>query len=238
MTVHSAATPASAAVMAAAVLAGWALARRSQAELGLPPRERRVLALAAFCGGFIGAKLPYLGSLPGTLWSAAFWLGNGRTILGGLVGGYLAVEAAKAWLGVTTKTGDAFAVPVAVAVGIGRLSCFCARCCYGTPTALPWGVDFGDGVPRHPTQLYETAFHLSMALVLWRLRSRGLLKRQLLKLYILSYLVYRFLTEFIRPEPRVAGPFTAYQLAALMLMPVFAGLWVLDAARPALAEAA
>ena len=28
---------------------------------------------------------------------------------------------------------------------------------YGTPTALPWGVDFGDGVPRHPVQLYEAA---------------------------------------------------------------------------------
>ena len=34
---------------------------------------------------------------------------------------------------------------------------------YGTPTSLPWAVDLGDGVGRHPVQVYESA---SMALFL------------------------------------------------------------------------
>ena len=35
----------------------------------------------------------------------------------------------------------------------------------------------------------------------WLLLRRGLLRGQLIKLYIIAYLIYRFLTEFIRPEP-------------------------------------
>ena len=231
------ATLTSAAVMCAAVAVGWYLGRGSQEGLGLSPSQRRWLSFAAFCGGFLGAKLPFAVIHPGGPFSPPAWLSDGRTILGGLVGGYLAVEAAKSLLGVRVKTGDGFAVPVAAAIGVGRLSCFFARCCYGVQTALPWGVDFGDGLRRHPTQAYETAFHLAMAGVLAALRRRGLFPRQLMKLYILSYLAYRFLTEFIRPEPRLVGPLTAYQTAALVLAPVFAGLWVLDAHAAAPREA-
>jgi len=115
-----------------------------------------------------------------------------------------------------------------VAVGVGRLSCFVAGCCYGTETSLPWGVDFGDGRLRHPTQLYEFIFHLSAAAALAWLKRRGMFRQQLFKLYIISYLVYRFATEFIRPEPRLVGPLTGYQIAALLLMPVFAALWFYD----------
>lgn len=45
-------------------------------------------------------------------------------------------------------------------MAVGRLGCFFAGLpdyTYGVPTDLPWGVNFGDGVPRHPVQLYESA---------------------------------------------------------------------------------
>ncbi|MBI2361964.1 MAG: prolipoprotein diacylglyceryl transferase [Elusimicrobia bacterium] len=231
--VASRATPASVLLMAAAVAVAWLLGRGAQEGLGLTPPQRRGLGFAAFCGGFLGAKLPFALLHPAGPLAAPAWLSDGRTVLGGLVGGYLAVEAAKALFGVTVKTGDGFAVPVAAAVGVGRLSCLFARCCYGVPTALPWAVDFGDGLGRHPTQAYEAAFHLAAACALSALRRRGLFPRQLMKLYILAYLAYRFLSEFIRPEPRLLGPLSAYQAAALALAPVFAGLWVLDAHAPA-----
>ena len=149
----------------------------------------------------------------------------------GLVGGYFGVELAKWLLGVRIKTGDSFAVPVAAAVGIGRLGCFHAGCCYGTPTTMPWGVVFPnvDGLPRHPTQLYEAAFHLSAAAVLFWLQRHGMFRGQLIKLYILSYLVYRFFTELIRPEARLTGGLTGYQWAALVLAILFVWLWVRDA---------
>src|SRR5207253_4329088 len=95
---------------------------------------------------------------------------------------------------------------------------------------LPWGVVFfEDGVRRHPTQLYESAFHLACAAVLAQLQARGLFRGQLVKLYILVYLAYRFATEFIRPEPRFWLDLTMYQWAALVFAPVFVVLWVRDA---------
>lgn len=233
--IHSGANLASAVVMLAALAVAWALGRGAKEGLGLPSAQRLTLSVGAVCGGFLGAKLPFAAAAG--LFSKAAWLSDGRTVLGGLVGGYLGVEAGKALLGLHLKTGDAFAVPAAAGIGVGRLSCYFARCCYGTPTAMPWGTDFGDGVLRHPAQLYEMGFHLAAAGALWDLRRRGLFRRQLMKLYILAYLAYRFLSEFIRPEPRLMGPLTAYQAAALALAPVFAGLWVLDARPPAAREA-
>ena len=83
---------------------------------------------------------------------------------------------------------------------MGRLGCFHAGCCYGSVTSVPWGVDFGDGQLRHPTQLYESFFHLLAAVALYQLYRRQLFRGQHIRLYFLAYFCYRFLTEFIRPE--------------------------------------
>ena len=76
---------------------------------------------------------------------------------------------------------------------------------------MAWGVDFiGDG-PRHPTQIYESLFHAAMAIVLWYLADRDLLRFQRLKFYLIAYCIYRFATESIRPEPIFAAGLTFYQ---------------------------
>jgi phosphatidylglycerol:prolipoprotein diacylglycerol transferase len=179
----------------------------------------------------LGAKLPYLLLDWEGMLSGRAWFDNGKTILFGMVGGYFGVELAKALLDVRIKTGDSFAVPVAVAIAIGRLACFEAGCCFGRETALPWGVDFGDGLPRHPTQLYEAAFHLAAAAGLAVLQRRGLFRGQSIKLYFLAYFAYRFATEFLRPEPRLWLDLTGYQWAALAFSLLFVGLWRHDAQR-------
>ena len=94
---------------------------------------------------------------------------------------------------------------------------------------MPWGVDFGDGLRRHPTQVYESIFHATMAVILALLQRRGLFRGQLIKLYILSYLAYRFASEYLRPEPVLALGLTGYQWACLALAPGFAALWARDA---------
>ncbi|HYV34530.1 MAG TPA: prolipoprotein diacylglyceryl transferase family protein [Gemmataceae bacterium] len=218
------------ALMGAAIATGVVVARRTQKPLGLTPAQRFAVGLGAFCGGMLGAKLPFVlldweGFLAGTA-----WLDNGKTLVLGLVGGYFGVEAAKWALDIRVKTGDSLAAPVAAAIAVGRLACFSGGCCFGTPTDLPWAVDFGDGVRRHPTQLYEFAFHATAAVVLLQLQARGLLRGQLVKLYILAYLAYRFATEFIRPEPRLWLDLSVYQWAALVLWPVFVFLWWRDGA--------
>lgn len=215
-------------LMAVAVAAGVLVSRRTQQPLGLSMAERFAIGLGAFCGGMIGAKLPFVLLDRDGLLSGSAWLDSGKTLTLGLVGGYFGVELAKWAMHIDVKTGDSFAVPVAVGVAIGRLACFSAGCCYGTPTDVPWGVDFGRGVGEHPTQLYEFAFHLACAAVLAQLQAHGVFRGQLIKLYIIAYLLYRFATEFIRPEPRLWLELTIYQWAAVAFVPVFALLWLHD----------
>jgi phosphatidylglycerol:prolipoprotein diacylglycerol transferase len=224
--------PAYTLIMIAAVAVGAWLSRRTQAALLLAPKQRLGIAFGAFCGAMIGAKLPFVLTDWQGLLSGSAWFSNGKTILCGLVGGYFGVELAKWALDIRIKTGDSFAVPVAAAVGVGRLACFVGGCCYGTPTKLPWGVVFPaiDNRPRHPTQLYEAAFHLAAALALATLQKRGVFRGQLIKLYVLTYLVYRFATEFIRPEAELWGGLTAYQWGCFALAPLFLFLWRHDAA--------
>lgn len=222
--------------MPASIATGWLLYRRSRSALELQARERLAVALGAFCGAMIGAKLPFVLADWHGLLSGRAWFENGKTIVFGIVGGYFGVETAKAICEIRVKTGDSFAVPVATAVAIGRLACYCGGCCYGVATTLPWACDFGDGIRRHPTQLYECAFHLVAATALAWLQRRGVFRGQLIKLYIITYLTYRFVTEFIRPEPVVAFGLTAYQWGCLALIPVFAYLWARDAAKFAAAK--
>jgi phosphatidylglycerol:prolipoprotein diacylglycerol transferase len=214
------------------------VSRRTQRPLGLSKGQQLAIGLGAFCGGMLAAKLPFVlldweGFLSGTA-----WFDSGKTLVMGLVGGYFGVEAAKWSLHIRTRTGDSFAAPVAVAIAVGRLACFSAGCCHGTVTDLPWGVDFGDGLRRHPTQLYESGFHAACAVILLQLQSRQLLRGQLIKLYIIAYLCYRFATEYIRPEPKLALGLSAYQWAALLFVPLFAGLWLRDSRALAAEQAA
>lgn len=220
-------------IMGTAILVGYLLSRQSQRRLALPWYERLGVFFGAFCGAMLGAKLPFvLYDWEGML-SGVAWFQNGKTILCGLAGGYLGVEIAKWSLDIRTRTGDSFAVPVAATVAIGRLGCFHAGCCFGTPTNAPWGVVFPaiDALPRHPTQLYESTFHACAAIGLWVLIKRGVFRGNLIKLYIMTYAAYRFLTEMVRPEPRMLAGLTAYQWASLGLILIFAILWRRDAIR-------
>jgi|SRR5438270_1050096 len=195
----------------------------------LPWWQRVALGLAAFVGGALGAKLPFaLTSGAGWL-SPSAWLTDGKTITTGLAGAYLLVELTKLTLGVTVKTGDTFALPLALALAVGRWGCFFNGCCYGTATALPWGVDFGDGVHRHPTQIYESLFHFGMALVLLEVIRRDGLRYQRLKLYLIAYGIYRFFSEYIRPEPADYLGLTFYQWVAILLVAVLSVQWIVDA---------
>ncbi len=217
--------------MLTAVTVGGLLLRRSQRALPLATDQRIAIGLAAFCGAMLGAKLPFVLSDWSGLLSGVAWLSSGKTILCGLVGAYASVELAKWTLKIRTKTGDSFVVAAAVAVAIGRLGCLVAGCCYGTPTNLPWAMRCAliDDVPRHPTQLYESLFHASLALLMLQLQRHGIWKGQLAKFYILSYCVYRLGSEFLRPEAHIALGLTGYQWFALACLPVFAFLWWHDA---------
>ena len=88
----------------------------------------------------------------------------------------------------------------------GRIGCFLAGLAddtYGKPTHLPWAVDFGDHVPRHPTQLYEIVFLAGLALVLslpWRWPEGARFR-----VFMGGYLAWRVAIDFLKPQPLVGG---------------------------------
>jgi len=216
--------------MLLAFVSAWCVSRSLPRHTALPRAHKLFICLIAFGTAVVFAKLPFLIFTDSQLHNSGSLLLSGKTILLGMVGGYAGVELAKWRLGIKTKTGDQFAVPVAVGIGVGRLGCFFSGCCYGVQTSMPWGVVFGsvDSLPRHPTQIYEFLFHIIMAMVLYVLLINGRLKGQLIKLYFIGYFIYRFLTEFIRPEIHWTLGLTAYQWAIVILIPIFLVLWVRD----------
>lgn len=178
----------------------------------LPAEQRWSIVAAAFGGAVIGSKLVVLADHPWlTIASFAQPLAllDGKTVVGGLIGAWLAVEWIKRRIGITQRTGDVFAIPLTVAIAIGRVGCFLTGLddnTHGLPTSLPWGVDFGDGIPRHPAQLYEIAFLAFFLLPALMIRARKKhVEGELWRIFIAGYLAFRLALEFIKPGEPIAG---------------------------------
>ena len=172
--------------------------------------------------------------------SANLWLsqqeGLARSIEGALAGGIVAVELYKRSAGIIGRTGARFALPLAVGVAVGRIGCFFAGLddfTYGTPTALPWAQDFGDGVPRHPVQLYESAAMAGFALayVLYTMRGNPFVIENGFYLAIGFYGTQRFALEFIKPYGTLVGPFTLFHLLSAAII-AYAALMIATARSP------
>jgi prolipoprotein diacylglyceryltransferase len=187
-------------------------------------RARWTVVAAAIFGAAIGSKLFFWLEDPAeTLahWNDPFFLLGGKTIVGGLIGGLIGVELEKRWAGLTRRTGDLFAMPLAVGIAIGRIGCFLSGLpdrTYGTPSALPWAVDFGDGVPRHPTQLYESIAMTVAAIVLGRLTCRPHREGDVFKLFMTMYFGLRLAVDAIKPEVRVFLGLSSLQWASVAVL--------------------
>lgn len=177
-------------------------AARDPAQGAMPFADRLAILAGAICGAALGSKLLYVAQYASALvnqpWTA--WL-SGKTIAGGLLGGWAGVELAKRAVGWKASTGDRFVVPFVVALVIGRLGCQLSGAwdlTYGTPTDLPWGWDYGDGVPRHPVAGYE-ALALIAFLVWHRARPATGRPGERFRVFVATYLALRVLLEFLKP---------------------------------------
>jgi prolipoprotein diacylglyceryltransferase len=151
--------------------------------------------------------------------TANLWLsgidGVGRSIVGALAGAIAAIEVFKWRRGVRGSTGLLFVPAFATSVCIGRIGCFLSGVedrTHGAATSLPWGHDFGDGVLRHPVQLYESlamVVFLVAALVLLARRDALFMRHGF---YLLAgwYGAQRFVWEFLKPYGSIAGPFNIF----------------------------
>jgi prolipoprotein diacylglyceryltransferase len=191
---------------------GYLLYSRSRRQSGdfLPDEQRWIIIAAAAIGALLGSRI--LGILEQAPRIAITWRTflqpGGKTIVGGLLGGWIAVELTKRIRGIHSRTGDLFAIPLCIGIAIGRIGCLLAGLAddtYGTPTSLPWAIDFGDGIPRHPTQLYEILFLILLAAILHRYNQRPRPEGATFRLFLFAYLAWRLLIDFIKPQPLIHG---------------------------------
>jgi phosphatidylglycerol---prolipoprotein diacylglyceryl transferase len=172
------------------------------------------LAVGAIMGAYLAGSLTFAGQ-------AVFALAH--SVAGALVGAIAGVELYKLARGVRISTGIVFAGPFAAGVAVGRWGCLFAGLpdqTFGTPTMLPWAVNLGDGIARHPAQIYES---LSMAVFLaaftWGLAHRQpWATRHGFYWLAITYGAQRFLWEFLKPYPPLIGPLNHFHLLCLGLI--------------------
>ena len=166
------------------------------------------LAFGAVWGSWLAGSLTTLGQSSPAL---------SHSVLGALAGAIVGVEGYKAIRRVRGSTGGLFVGPLAIGVAVGRWGCLFAGLpdrTYGTPAKLPWAVDLGDGIGRHPVQVYE-----SVAMILFLgVYIEGLARRRNWALlhgfyaFCVWYGLQRFAWELLKPYPRVLGPITLFEL--------------------------
>ena len=230
--------------LVAALLAAWLWARSRARRAALDPSRIDLLLPLLLATGLLGAWA--FGLLTDALTGQA----PGETHTAVLVGSLLLATAAGIAYALWSRIplgilGDVCAPPLALAIGIGRLGCFFAGCCFGKvcPHPTPFtAVRFPPGsfaalfqqqpaesLPVYPVQLYESAACILLALLIWRWRpadDRGITGQKFLAVG-LAYAAIRFGTEFLRADnPPIKWGLTVSQCAALAIAVLAAATWI------------
>jgi phosphatidylglycerol---prolipoprotein diacylglyceryl transferase len=187
--------------------------------------QRTTIIVGGMIGALLGAKILVIFQHIDLLWNhwqyLILLLLQGKTVVGAMLGAVIGVELTKKIIGVNRSTGDVFVYPLLLGTAIGRIGCFLTGLrdrTYGIPTNLPWGIDFGDGITRHPTQIYEIVFLISL-MTFFHFRSRYQKQEgELFKFYMIGYLGFRFIIDFIKPDFHPFLGMSAIQVACLLAL--------------------
>lgn len=137
------------------------------------------------------------------------WEG-GMAFHGGLIGCFLgmALFARRYHVPLLTVM-DLCSLVAPVGLFFGRIANFIRPELWGRPTDVPWAVVFpgSDGLPRHPSQIYEALLEGALAfVVLFALARGGALRRPglIAGAFGVLYGAARIFSEFFRdPDPRL-----------------------------------
>ena len=200
-------------------LSGWAFYRYGLKPSGYTASAQRelgywaTLSFAALLGAF------WFGTLNLHLSDIA---GIGRSAFGALFGGIAGVELWKAFKRREGSTGVVYVVPLSVGMILGRVGCQFSGLydlTYGAPTSLPWAWDFGDGIGRHPSPLYESLAMLAFlaGFLWWFRRAPQSVAAAGFYVFIAWYAAQRFLIEFTKPYGEAIAGLDLFQIGALLL---------------------
>jgi phosphatidylglycerol---prolipoprotein diacylglyceryl transferase len=195
----------------------------------LPESNRIWVIIGATFGAFMFSRL--LGALenPSEFFSSDapfLYFYSHKSIVGGLLGGLLVVEIVKMFLKEKSSSGDLFTYPLILAMMIGRIGCFTMGVhepTYGLESELPWALDLGDGIMRHPVAIYEILFLGLLWIVLRSLEQRVRFRNGLrFKYFMIAYLMFRFFADFIKPVYLLPTGTSSIQLACLLGLTYYA----------------
>ena len=176
------------------------------------------IAYIMIFGGVIGARISYvllhLSDFSDN-WVASFnpFAGPEFGIAGlNLYGGVL-LAVLGTWLYCRIKeisileVFDLFSPTLGIGLAFTRIGCFLNGCCFGTPSDLPWAVQFPTGsIPfyifgdahLHPAQLYSSLYGLGLFLLLHFMMKRKRFTGQLVAILFMVEAVFRFIIEYVR----------------------------------------
>lgn len=172
-------------------------------------------AMSAVLGGRFGYVLFYNFDqfLADPLWLFAVWEG-GMSFHGGLIGVAVMLVVFSRRLNMSLLSVADFVAPlVPVGLGAGRVGNFIGGELWGRVTDHSWGMVFpraGDGLARHPSQLYQFFLEgLVLFVVLWWFSSKPRPAGAVSGLFLLLYGIFRSVVEFFR-EPDAHIGFVAF----------------------------
>ena len=218
-------------MLAIAFLVGSWIGSIRMEEEGLEA-DSTTLLIYVMIGGIVGSKIYFAVDVwlrTGQPFPSLLFSRDGITWYGGLVGATLLGAIGCRIHGIPIKTfADCTAVSGAVGQAIGRVGCFLVGDDYGKVTDVAWSVSFPQGAPPtldpvHPTQLYEIAWLLPVAALLWRRRRESPF---LFGEYLALNGLGRLVIENWRVNPKVALGLTEPQLIGLGLIVLGVGGWV------------
>ncbi len=208
-------------------------------DFGISKLEVENLYFYLILGLVIGARLGYVLFYDLPMYLAdpfeivAIWHG-GMSFHGGLIG-VLIVAIVFCWKNKRSfwKVADLVIVTAPIGLALGRIGNFINGELWGRATRVPWGMIFPKGgpLPRHPSQLYESALEgWLLFAILWYLKDKRLPAGGLLAVFLFLYGAFRFFVEFFR-EPDVQlgfvlGSFTMGQVLCTLMMVGGIVLWV------------
>ena len=154
----------------AGLIAGWALIRRIVADDRLwggaarPDKDSIddllvYVALGVVIGGRLGIVLFYHSGFyfSHPLEILRVWEG-GMSFHGGLIGAFVGMALfARRYAAPLLTVMDLSCLVAPIGIFLGRIANFIKPELWGRPTDVPWAMIFpgSDGVPRHPSQIYE-----------------------------------------------------------------------------------
>jgi phosphatidylglycerol:prolipoprotein diacylglycerol transferase len=230
------------------ILLGWLYARRlirneklwgGPAPLTVTDFDDFVLwvTLGIILGGRIGYvlfyNLPHFVANPREI--IEVWHG-GMSFHGGFLGCVIAVIGFAKRRGIPfLPLGDLTCAVAPIGLCLGRLANFINSELWGRVTDVSWGIVFPNGgsLPRHPSQLYESALEgAALLVVLYVFMRLGALKRPgtILGAFALFYGLARTFCEFFRePDPQLGFLWGGLTMGMLLSVPLMLiGIWLIQ----------